>query len=528
MPWNEKLVGGGQILDYLGWYRVVMRRVLLLLPLLSVCGLAQTPIETARAYRQAHEVEILRDFVKLLRIPNVATDAENIQRNAEYVAEEFARRGVTTELLTVDGAPPAVYGELLVPGATRTLGIYVHYDGQPADASQWLQGPWEPALYSARHDDGGVPIAFPNDGESVDPEWRLYGRSTGDDKGPLIALQTVLDSFAETGVAPTSNLKFFFDGEEERSSPHLREFLEKYPDKVAGIDLWLFCDGPQHQSRRPQILFGARGVTGLEVTLYGANRPLHSGHYGNWAPVPGAMLASLVASMKDENGRVLIEEFYSTVEPLGDEERAALAKLPDVDDELRAELGLMTTEGSGALLAERLLLPSLTVRGLSSGNTGALSRNIIPPTATATLGIRLVKGNDPDAMVDLVEQHIRQRGFHIVREDPDAETRAQYPKIAMVTRKGGYPAARTSMSLPLAKEIADAVSEAAGQEVLLVPTMGGSLPIYLFTDLLGQPVLILPMANHDNNQHAANENLRLGNLWSGIDAFAAVMGIAAE
>lgn len=140
----------------------------------------------------------------------------------------------------------------------------------------------------------------------MDPEWRLYGRSTGDDKGPLIALLTVLDAFEEKGIEPTSNLKFFFDGEEEQSSPHLREFLEKYSEKVADVDLWLFRDGPQHQSRRPQILFGARGVTGLEVTLYGANRPLHSGHYGNWAPVPGAMLASLVASMKDENGRVLI------------------------------------------------------------------------------------------------------------------------------------------------------------------------------------------------------------------------------
>jgi acetylornithine deacetylase/succinyl-diaminopimelate desuccinylase-like protein len=235
-----------------------------------------------------------------------------------------------------------------------------------------------------------------------------------------------------------------------------------------------------------------------------------------------------VASMKDEDGRVLVEEFYSTVEPIGDEERAALAKIPNVDDALRAELGLSSTEGSGALLAERLLLPSLTVRGLSSGNTGALSRNIIPPTATVTLGIRLVKGNDPAAMVDLVERHIRQRGFHVVRADPDAETRAQYPKIAKVTRKSGYPAARTSMSLPLAKQVAAAVSEAAGQEVLQVPTMGGSLPIYLFTEQLEQPVIILPLANHDNNQHAANENLRLGNLWSGIDAFAAVLTLGSE
>jgi acetylornithine deacetylase/succinyl-diaminopimelate desuccinylase-like protein len=137
--------------------------------------------------------------------------------------------------------------------------------------------------------------------------------------------------------------------------------------------------------------------------------------------------------------------------------------------------------------------------------------------------VRLVKGNDPEQMLDLVERHVRQKGFHVVHEDPDAATRAQYPKIAKVTRRGGYPAARTEMSLPIAKGIAAAVTAAAGEDVLLVPTMGGSLPLYLFTDLLGKPVLLLPIANHDNNQHAENENLRLANLWYGIDAFAAVM-----
>ncbi len=502
-----------------------MRRATILLFLLAAFGLAQTPVETARAYRQAHEVEILQQFAELLRIPNVARDTVNIRRNADYVAAEFAKRGVKAQLLTSDDAPPLVFGELNVPGATRTLGIYAHYDGQPVDPSQWLQSPWEPTLWTARHDEGGQAIAFPAAGAKVDPEWRLYARSAGDDKAPLIALLAALDAFAEKGVKPTFNIKFLFDGEEEAGSPHLQAYLETHRDKFADIDVWLFCDGPVHQSRKPQLLFGARGDAHLDVTVYGANRPLHSGHYGNWAPVPGMELAQLLASMKDETGKVVIEEFYDSVAPIGAEERAALAKLPNYEDELKAELGLAWTEGEGETLPERLLLPALTVRGLSSGHTGVLATNIIPETATAALDVRLVKGNDPEKMLDLVERHIRQRGFHVVHEDPDAETRAQYPKIAKVTRGGGYPAARTEMSLPIAKKIAAAVTAAAGEDVLLVPTMGGSLPLYLFTDLLGKPVLLLPIANHDNNQHAENENLRLANLWYGIDAFAAVMGM---
>ena len=162
-------------------------------------------------------------------------------------------------------------------------------------------------------------------------------------------------------------IKFFFEGEEEAGSARLRRYLEGNRALLDDIDIWLFFDGPVHQSRRPLLTFGVRGVTGLEVTVYGPSRPLHSGHYGNWAPVPGQMLAELLASMKAPDGRVTVPGFYETVEPLGDLERAALQSLPDYDGQLMAELGLMRTEGEGASLAERLLLPSLTVRGLSSG-----------------------------------------------------------------------------------------------------------------------------------------------------------------
>lgn len=494
---------------------------------------AQTDgLAVARAYREAHGAAILRGFAELLALPNVARDSAGISRNAEYIRAQLADRGVDAELLRVAGAPPAVYGALRVPGATRTLGLYVHYDGQPADSTGWTHGPWSPTLYTRAIEAGGTPRPFPEPAhdadlrtraEPIDPEWRIYARSAGDDKAPIGALLPVLRAFREAGITPTSNLIFLFEGEEEAGSRHLRDYLERYRSRFADIDLWLFLDGPVHQSGRPLITFGVRGVTGMEITVYGANRPLHSGHYGNWAPVPGQMLAQLLASMKDEDGTVLIDGFYDTVEPVGPMERTALDRLPDYDDELKRELGLVATEGNGAALAERLLLPSLTIRGLHSGNVGRLARNVIPATATATLGIRLVKGNDPDAMLDLVEAHIRAQGYHIVRTDPDLDTRLRYPRIVKVVRGSGYPAARTSMDLPIAQQVVAAAERAGGRELVLMPALGGSLPLYLFTQFLGAPALIVPVANHDNNQHAPDENLRVANLWYAIDLYGALL-----
>ncbi len=512
-----------------------MRRALASLPSLTVISLAilgtaafghslvaqQSGAEVARDFRDANGPRILREYAQLLSMPNVASDSAGIWKNAEYIRDELAKRGVDASLLTLPGANPIVYGTLMVPGATRTLGLYVHYDGQPVDPSKWTHDPWEPVFYTRSMEAGGEPRQAPTDEEAVDPEWRIYARAAGDDKAPIGAMLPVLEAFHANGVAPTSNLIFFFEGEEEASSPNLGPYLEEYGDLIEDIDVWLLFDGPVHQSGRPMLSFGVRGVTGLEVTVYGPIRGLHSGHYGNWAPVPGQMLANLLATMKDDEGNVLIEGFYDTVEPLGDTEREALRKLPLYDEELMRELGLARKEGGGETLPERLQLPSLTVRGLSSGNTGALARNVIPSTATASLGVRLVKGNDPRAMRGLVEEHIEKQGYHIVREDPDMETRLAHPRIAKVTGGGGYPAARSSMDLPILQEVVEAAKRAAGNnDVVLSPGSGGSLPLYLFTEGLKKPILMVPIANHDDLQHAPDENLRVWNLWYGIDLYA--------
>ncbi len=485
-------------------------------------GNADAAVEAARQWRAVHGAEIVRDFAGLLAIPNETRDAANIRRNAEHISALFQARGFEMQLLTHEDAPPLIYGTLETTGAARTIAIYVHYDGQPAEDAAWTHPPFSPTLYSRAITGGGAPIDFPETGAAVDDEWRLYARSAGDDKAPIAALLAAIDALQAADIPLTSNIKLVFDGEEEAGSGHLDDYLSRHREKFTDVDLWLFCDGPTHQSGRPQLVFGVRGVTGMDVTVYGPNRGLHSGHYGNWAPGPGWRLANLLASMKDEKDRVRIKDFYKSTEPLSAADRAAIAAAPPVDDDLRAAFGLAATEANGAALAERILLPALNLKGLKSAETGDKARNIIPPSATASIGLRLVKGNDPEAMLDLVEAHIARQGYHIVREDPDEETRLAYPLIAKVTRSGGYPAVRSRMDDPAVTPLIEALRSAAA-DIILTPALGGSLPLYMFEAVSSAPIVILPIANYDNNQHAADENIRLGNLFYGVDAYAAAL-----
>ncbi len=351
--------------------------------------------EVARHFRSRNEGKIVRDFIDLLSIPNVPgypAAPVGLAKNADEIARRIEKRGVRTRRLEVPGAPPAVYGERATPGATSTVVFYAHYDGQPVDPARWTNGdPFRPYLTDRALADGGKPIPLPSDGAPFPLEARLYARSAGDDKAPVVALLAALDALDEAGIRPTVNLKFFFEGEEELGSPHLARMLAEHRDLLAA-DLWVFCDGPVHQSRRPQIVFGVRGITSFELTVYGARRELHSGHYGNWAPNPAFDLARLLASMKDDDGRVLVADFERGMEPVGDLERQAIAEAPPVDADLKRELWIDRAERSPERLEEAILHPSLNVRGLASAAVGAAARNVVPDRATAAIDIRLVKG----------------------------------------------------------------------------------------------------------------------------------------
>jgi acetylornithine deacetylase/succinyl-diaminopimelate desuccinylase-like protein len=493
-----------------------MRHLLVLVLLIASPGLASEPLEIVRNWRRAHERQILTELRSLLEIPNVARDRENIERNAARLVEMLERRGVEAKLLRVEGAPPAVFGSLDVPGATKTVVFYAHYDGQPAGEG-WTSEPWVPVLRS-----GATDLPWSAIEETIDPEWRIYGRSSSDDKGPIVAMLAALDALRSSGLAPSVNLRFFFEGEEEAGSEHLGALLEMYRDELAA-DLWLFFDGPVHQSRRGQVVFGVRGVAGLELTTYGPSRALHSGHYGNWAPNPAALMANVLASMRDAEGKILIEGFYNRVRLLGEAEQRVLAAIPDADGDLRRDLELGATEAGNARLVERLMLPALNIRGLRAGGVGEEARNAIPTEARASIDFRLVPDVTPELVRELVEHHIRALGYHLVHDAPDAETRRKYEKVIRLEWEHGYPALRTPMDLPISRAVIAAVEEARGDKIVVIPHLGGSLPLYLFSDILGVPLVVTPIVNHDNNQHAPNENLRIQNLWDGIDVAALLM-----
>ena len=482
-----------------------------------------TARSAARTYREANEGAILTEFAELLSLPNLASDSAAIRRNADHLLAMLGKRGFTsTKLLTVPNAPPSVYGELPSPGATRTLVLYAHYDGQPLDPRQWTTPPWSPVLRDRDLLVGGKVIPIPTGSGRIDGNARIYARSAGDDKASIMAILAAIDAMKASSTGQSVNLKVFFEGEEEAGSVHLAQILEKYKD-VLKADAWLFCDGPVHQSGRQQLVFGNRGITAFELTIYGPNRALHSGHYGNWAPNPGVMLANLVSSMRDDDGRIKVAGYYDDVKPITAVERRAIAALPAYDATLRQALGLGRTEGGRALLAERIMLPAFNLRGMRVGGVRETGSNTISTEAYASFDLRLVPAQDPARVQRLVEAHIRKQGYYITHDSATAAERMAHPRVARVEWREGYKASRAPLDGPFGAAVMAALRDGAAVAPLAVPTSGGTGPTYLFEQILGVPMISLPIANYDDNQHAADENLRVQNLWDGIETYAALL-----
>lgn len=489
---------------------------------------AQSPeIEKIRQVRKKSEHIWLNEFVQLLAVPNIAADINNMRHNASLIMDMMRKRKIqNVQLLTpvTKDAPPAVFGEIKVPGATKTVIFYAHYDGQPVDSTKWANGfhPFKPVLVKAAKADASKIIDIATAAKSIDPEWRIFARGASDDKAGVMAILLAYEAIIESGQLPNCNIKFFFEGEEEDGSPHLEEILQQYPQELQS-DIWVICDGPVHPSGNKLVCFGVRGDVNMDITVYGSIRPLHSGHYGNWAPNPALLLSKLLASMKDDKGRVTIKGFYDDVTPLSASEQKAIDELPPVDEQMKKELGFIKAEMDGYHLLQSIMLPSLNINGMQSANAGKLAANVIPATAMATLDLRLVKGNDYKLQQQKVVDHMKAQGYYVTDKEPTEEERKQYPLIAKVNKFNGYNAQRTSMDLPIAKNIVAAIKTTTPKPVLLFPSLGGSLPLFKFEKYLKANTISVPIANHDNNQHAENENIRIQNLWDGIETMAAIM-----
>jgi acetylornithine deacetylase/succinyl-diaminopimelate desuccinylase-like protein len=502
-----------------------MKRFLILAGLCAafaghVSAQGNTASLAARQWRQNHERAIIDEFFSLLSLPNIARDKTNIQRNAGVIKEMLEKRGIPSRLVSVPGSNPVVFGEVKTPGAARTIVFYAHYDGQPLDPREWATPPFQPALRNGKIENKAAVIPLPEPESSFDPEWRIYARSSGDDKAPIIAIFTALDAIRAAGLQIKSNIKFAFEGEEEAGSPNLANILAANKELFSG-DLWLKCDGPTYQTGRQLLVFGARGISVVDITLYGARIELHSGHYGNWAPNPAMMLAKLLASMKDDSGRVLIDHFYDGIEPLSETEKMAVAETPVVDEELMRDLWLGSTENAPQHLAELITLPSLNIRGISSSRTGLQASNVIPASATATIDMRLVKGMDPTQTANRLIEHVRKQGYFVVESEHDESVRRAHPKVALVAISQGEKAFRTSMEIPISQEVIRTVESARGPTVKM-PSSDATSPDAA-VEVLGIPDIGVPIANYDDNQHSFNENLRIQNLWDGIELMAALL-----
>ena len=479
---------------------------LLLAPALLAAGWDGASLRTKI---EANRAAILEEFRAFLALPNVSSGpdaAADLEANALWIEAAMGRRGL--EVRRLDGAPlPYLLARLPAPPGTpaTTVLFYVHYDGQSVRPAGWtVTPPFSPFLR----------------GEIGDPDARLFARSVADDKVGVLGLLAALDVLRASGQSPNVEVKIILDPEEEIGSPHLEEVVARHTAALRA-DLLIFCDGPVHQSNRPTVVFGTRGLVTVRLTVYGARGELHSGHYGNWAPNPAEKLSALLASMKDADGRVLVEGFYDEVRPLSESEAKAIASVPPVEEELRASLQIARPDGAGKTLQELINLPSLNIRGLHSADVGPASRTVVPAQATAELDLRLVPDVDPGRQVQRLRRHVERQGFFVVEDEPDAETRRAHPRIVRLTSGPATPASRTSMDHPAARALIAATARAAKagstrSDLVLMPTLGGTGPLSRLAAALELPVFGVPVVNFDNNQHADDENLRLGHLWDGI------------
>ena len=464
----------------------------------------------------------LENFKALLSIPNDAHYPKDIEKNVKWCEEQFGERGFSTERLATPTVP-LLLAEKKQKGAKKTVLIYLQIDGQPVDKTRWFQkSPWHPTLKEKNEAGEWTAIPWEQLKGEINPDWRIFARSASDAKGPVAMFLAALDAAKDQKIQPNYNIKIIMDFEEELGSPHLPPAVEQYRKKLAS-DMLIIFDGPRHISNQPTLTFGARGIATVTLTVHGPRVPQHSGHYGNYAPNPAVRLAQLIASMKDEEGRVTIPGFYDGIE-LDEATKKILAQVPDDESQIKAAIGIAETDKVGKNYQEAIQYPSLNVRGMASAWIGGKVRTIVPATATAEIDIRLVPEVDPDRLIRLVADHIKSKGYLLLDREPTEEERLSHARIAFMRSKVSYQAFRTPFDAEVGLWLDRAMHSAFGKTPIKIRNSGGSIPISPFVTTLGIPAVTVPTVNRDNNQHSPNENIRLGNYFEGVRLFLAILG----
>ncbi len=459
-------------------------------------------------------------LLELLSIPNDANYPKQIEKNVVWCENEFRKRDFGTTRIDTETVP-LLLAERRHEGAEKTVLIYLQIDGQPVDGRWWNQpSPYEPTL--KRKDDEGNWEILPIQSISLyEDDWRIFARSASDAKGPVAMFLAALDALTDQGVSPNFNIKVIMDFEEELGSPRLPQAVLDNTDLLSA-DMLIIFDGPRHITNRPTLTFGARGIATIQLTTYGPAVPQHSGHFGNYAPNPALRLSKLLASMKDDDGRVTIPGFYDGIE-ISPEVESILRRVPDNERAIRERLQIARTDQVGGYYQESIQYPSLNIRGMQSGWIDEKVRTIIPGWARAEIDVRLVLESDPDRLIRLVKEHIEGEGYVVLDRMPNKEERLTHAKIATFTSEVSYQSFRTDFNSEVGLWLRSALQNAFGQEPIMIRMSGGSIPISPFVTTLGIPAVTVPTVNRDNNQHSPNENLRLGNYREGIKTIIAIL-----
>jgi acetylornithine deacetylase/succinyl-diaminopimelate desuccinylase-like protein len=502
------------------------RRIALTTLVFAVLGAAHAG-DLRRDAEAAAQVNFA-EYFDLLRLRNVPDVPADMARNAEFLERAFERRGFRTRLVDNPAGRPGVIAELDArERGGPTVMFYLHYDGQPVMPEEWSQpDPFEPVLRRADEAGHWADVAADTlQARPLDPELRVFARAASDDKAPIMMLLTAVDLLRARGDAPAFDLKVLLDAEEEIGSPSLAAMVAAEPEAFRA-DALVVLDGPEHALGRPTLVFGNRGITKVTLTVFGARTPLHSGHFGNYAPNPAERLAALLASLKDDAGRVLVPGFYDGVE-LTDADRAMLAAVGDDEPALLRRIGIARPERVGRSYQEALQYPSLNVRGLAAAGVGALAANIIPSEAIAEIDMRTTPETDGHRLYDLVRRHIEAQGYRLVDGVPSDEERARYSRLASFTLDSVQAAMRTRADSPLGRWALGALQSPNAPQPEVPPVrirmMGGTVPTDVLAGALHVPFILVPTVNGDNNQHARDENLRMGNFVTGTETVYALL-----
>ena len=481
-----------------------------LLLLASAIGKAQTESKFIRKGKESIPM-----FRELLSLANDANFPEDIEKNVLWCEDAFSERGFTTQRLNTPTVPLLLAEKKSRKKNARTVLIYLQIDGQPVDTAYWNQAnPYKAELMERGNDGKWNPIAWEKLEGQTDPEWRIFARAASDAKGPVAAYLAALDLLEEENQRIPFHMKVIMDFEEELGSPQLPQAVIDNRTLLAA-DMLVIFDGPRHLKNEPTLTFGARGISTLTLTVFGPVRPQHSGHYGNYVPNPAVRLAQLIASMKEEDGRVSIPGYYDGIK-LDEKTKRILEAVPDDEDNIKAKMGIAATDKIADNYQESIQYPSLNVRGMASGWVGSEKRTIIPSSATAEIDIRLVIESDPTRLIQLVKNHIAEQGYHIIEGVPTPEERMKHDRIISFQSKTSYLAYRTDMDSEVGLWLNRALTKAFGKAPIRQRTSGGSIPISPFVNELGLPAVTVPTVNRDNNQHSPNENIRLGNYFDAI------------